>query len=339
MNNIVEKYRQSRLTKEELQQLRMQVNLASDDEVATEMHAHWQEGIDVSGVQDKAIDAIRNNVHAHIAQTHAPTLQRRIWKRLQQASVILLPICLIALGYLGYRQYRTYNNTLVFSTGRGEQVSISLPDGTQAHMNESSKLSYQPNIFSDQHREIDFKGEAYFEVHHDQHHAFTIHGTDINVTVTGTKFHLSSYPESPTVTLCLLEGAVTICSAKTSEQIKVRPYELCSFDKASGRFKIEPISEEDTAYYTALHHREMVFHSTPLKQVIDRISAIYDIDIQLQNIDENDRFTGTLPTSDLTQCMIVLSKLYNCQVNTNEHGVTLTRSHADRRRQGQGNNG
>lgn len=325
MNNIVEKYRQSRLTKEELQQLRMQVNLASDDEVATEMHAHWQEEIDISGVQDKAIDAIRNNVHAHIAQTHAPTLQRRIWKRLQQASVILLPICLIALGYLGYRQYRTYNNTLVFSTGRGEQVSISLPDGTQAHMNESSKLSYQPNSFSNQHREIDFKGEAYFEVHHDQHHAFTIHGTDINVTVTGTKFHLSSYPESPTVTLCLLEGAVTLCSAKTSEQIKVKPYELCSFDKASGRFKIEPISEEDTAYYTALHHREMVFHSTPLKQVIDRISAIYDIDIQLQNIDENDRFTGTLPTSDLTQCMIVLSKLYNCQVNTNEHGVTLTK--------------
>ena len=303
----------------------MQVNLASDDEVATEMHAHWQEEIDISGVQDKAIDAIRNNVHAHIAQTHAPTLQRRIWKRLQQASVILLPICLIALGYLGYRQYRTYNNTLVFSTGRGEQVSISLPDGTQAHMNESSKLSYQPNSFSNQHREIDFKGEAYFEVHHDQHHAFTIHGTDINVTVTGTKFHLSSYPESPTVTLCLLEGAVTLCSAKTSEQIKVKPYELCSFDKASGRFKIEPISEEDTAYYTALHHREMVFHSTPLKQVIDRNSAIYDIDIQLQNIDENDRFTGTLPTSDLTQCMIVLSKLYNCQVNTNEHGVTLTK--------------
>ena len=204
-------------------------------------------------------------------------------------------------------------------------MSISLPDGTQAHLNESSKLSYQPNSFSNQHREIDFNGEAYFEVHHDLRHTFTIHGTDINVTVTGTKFHLSSYPESPTVTLCLLEGAVTICSAKTSEQIKVRPYELCSFDKASSRFKIKPISEEDTAYYTALHHREMVFHSTPLKQVIDRISVIYDIDIQLQNIDENDRFTGTLPTSDLTQCMIVLSKLYNCQVNTNEHGVTLTK--------------
>ncbi len=58
MNNIVEKYRQSRLTREELQQLRMQVNLASDDELATEMHAHWQEKIDVSGVQDKAIEAI-----------------------------------------------------------------------------------------------------------------------------------------------------------------------------------------------------------------------------------------------------------------------------------------
>lgn len=325
MNNIVEKYRQSRLTNEELQQLRMQVNLASDDELATEMHAHWQEEIDISGVQDKAIDAIRNSVHAQIAQTHAPTLQRRIWKRIQQASVILLPICLIALGYLGYRQYRTYNNTLVFSTGRGEQVNICLPDGTQAHLNESSKLSYQPNSFSNQQREIDFNGEAYFEVHHDQRHSFTIHGTDINVTVTGTKFQLSSYPESPTVTLCLLEGAVTMRSVKTSEQIKVKPYELCSFDKASGRFKIEPITEEDTAYYTALHHHEMVFHSAPLKQVINRISAIYDIDIQLQNIDENDRFTGTLPTSDLTKCMIVLSKLYNCQVNTNEHGVTLTK--------------
>ena len=58
MNNIVEKYRQSRLTKEELQQLRMQVNMVSDDELTTEMLTHWQEEIDVSGVQDKAIDEI-----------------------------------------------------------------------------------------------------------------------------------------------------------------------------------------------------------------------------------------------------------------------------------------
>ena len=164
-------------------------------------------------------------------------------------------------------------------------------------------------------------------MHHDGDHPFLIHTSDVSVKVTGTKFNLSNYPESPTVTLCLFDGSVSLRSTKTQEQIRVNPNERCTFDKATGRFMVEPFGEDST-YYTAWRRHEMVFRSTPLKQVVEKLGAVYGVTIQLRNVNEADRFTGTLPTSDFNKCMVVVSNLYNCKVSRNDHAVILTKNAA-----------
>lgn len=325
MSNIVEKYRRSRLTKEELQQLRDKVNRSSDEEQAAEMQHHWLEEIDVTGVSEETIDAIQERLDTQI-QTSS-TLRKRVWSLVQHAAVILLPVCLVALGYMGYQQHAASDDLLTISTRRSEQVNISFPDGTRAQVNERSVLSYRPHSFTKKHREIDFRGEAYFEVHHDGDHPFLIHTSDVSVKVTGTKFNLSNYPESPTVTLCLFDGSVSLRSTKTQEQIRVNPNERCTFDKATGRFMVEPFGEDST-YYTAWRRHEMVFRSTPLKQVVEKLGAVYGVTIQLRNVNEADRFTGTLPTSDFNKCMVVVSNLYNCKVSRNDHAVILIKNAA-----------
>nr|WP_238315283.1 hypothetical protein [Segatella maculosa] len=102
MNHIEQKYRQTRLTKEELQRLRAHVNDASDETIAAGMQAHWQEDIDVSGVPEEAIAAIRQRLDAQIGSPFG--LRHRAWTLIQRVAVVLLPICLGALGYVIYQQ-------------------------------------------------------------------------------------------------------------------------------------------------------------------------------------------------------------------------------------------
>lgn len=322
MNSIIEKYRRARLTQKELQQLRNEVNQSSDDAQAAEMQTHWQEEIDVSGVPEETIDAIQERLDTQIQQSF--TLHKRMWRLVQHVAVVLLPICLVALGYMNYQQHVASNELLTISTLKGEQVNIAFPDGTKAEMNERSVLSYHPHAFTKKHREVSFMGEAYFEVYHDTDHPFFIHTSGVRLKVTGTKFNLSNYPESSTVTLCLFDGAVTLRSDRTQEEICVKPNERCTFDKATGRFSVEPF-DEDIASYTAWRQHELVFRSTPLKQVVEKLGTVYGVKILLRNVNETDRFTGTLPTSDFNKCMIIVSNLYNCKVSRSDHAVILTK--------------
>ena len=321
MNHIEQKYRQTRLTKEELQHLRAHVNDASDETIAAGMQAHWQEDIDVSGVPEEAIAVIRQRLDAQIGSPSG--LRHRAWTLIQRVAVVLLPICLGALGYVIYQQQTPSDGLLTILTHQGEQVSVVFPDSTQARMNQRSVLSYRAQAFVKQ-REIAFQGEGFFDVRHDSTHPFVIHTSGMRVKVVGTKFNLSSYPDSPTATLCLFEGSVWLHSDKTKEEIHLKPNQKCTLDKATGRIKVVPFSE-DAAYYTAWQRHEIVFRSTPLTQVVEEIGRVYGENIRLLNINGADRFTGTLPSSNLNQCLVILSKLYDCKVRRTDRAIVLAK--------------
>ncbi len=322
MTNIEEKYRTGRLTKEELLQFREFVNQSTDAEQGAAMEAHWQEDIDTSHVNEAEIDAIQERLDEQISGSQ--TLHRRLWHILERVAVVLLPICLIGLGYLSYERLRSTDNLLTISTRHGEQTSITFPDSTHVQVNEQSTVSYRPQVFTPNKREIDFQGEGYFEVHRDSRHPFIIHTPDMSVTVTGTKFNLTNYPQSATVTLCLFEGSVSLRSMKTQEQITVKPHERCVLNRHTGHFSVEPF-DEDEAYYTAWQRHELVFHSVPLRQVVQKLSVVYGVEIELKNVNTDDYFTGTLPSSDFGKCMVVISDLYRCKVSRTDKSVILSR--------------
>ena len=82
---------------------------------------------------------------------------------------------------------------------------------------------------------------------------------------------------------------------------------------------------EDAAYYTAWQRHEIVFRSTPLTQVVEEIGRVYGENIRLLNINGADRFTGTLPSSNLNQCLVILSKLYDCKVRCTDRAIILAK--------------
>lgn len=71
---------------------------------------------------------------------------------------------------------------------------INLPDGTRVWLNENTQIEY-PSKFSDDQRTVTLKGEAFFEVKHDQSRPFIISSGAIKTTVLGTSFNVKAYTD------------------------------------------------------------------------------------------------------------------------------------------------
>ena len=105
-------------------------------------------------------------------------------------------------------------NTL--TTPLGGQYKVVLPDGSKAWLNAGSRLKY-PTSFSGPKREVEMCGEVYFEIFQNKKIPFVVrlidkhaHKKDMEITVLGTHFNISSYRDEPTVQTTLLEGSVQI---------------------------------------------------------------------------------------------------------------------------------
>lgn len=94
-------------------------------------------------------------------------------------------------------------NTL--TTPRGREYLLTLSDGTRVWLNTESQLRY-PVQFTGERRTVYLVGEAYFDVHPDASHPFTVISGPAEVTVLGTSFNLRAYPEEDIVTT-LVSGA------------------------------------------------------------------------------------------------------------------------------------
>jgi len=124
----------------------------------------------------------------------------------------------------------------------GQKTRISLPDGSVCWLNSESEISYLPNFVGDK-REIHIKGEAYFEVAKDAKKPFDVHTPTMVITALGTAFNVSSFPNSSTETVALIEGKIAV-KCENDFYPAVLPGEAVSFNKTSLSSIKKPVVED-----------------------------------------------------------------------------------------------
>lgn len=78
----------------------------------------------------------------------------------------------------------------------GKVGKVVLPDGTEAYLYASSKLTY-PSVFVGNTRDVVLEGEAYFKVTHDASHPFIIHTANAMTRVLGTELDVRAFHGEP----------------------------------------------------------------------------------------------------------------------------------------------
>jgi ferric-dicitrate binding protein FerR (iron transport regulator) len=99
----------------------------------------------------------------------------------------------------------TVYNTI--ATPRGGRFRITLSDGSRVWLNAASSLRF-PVAFPTGSREVEVKGQAYFEVARDKSRPFRVRAGDAEVEVLGTHFDIMAYPDESELLTTLVEGSV-----------------------------------------------------------------------------------------------------------------------------------
>ncbi|PBQ33444.1 hypothetical protein CNR22_17225 [Sphingobacteriaceae bacterium] len=157
--------------------------------------------------------------------------------------------------------------------------SQGLPDGTKVTLNKNSELAY---IVNDKKkvREVKLKGEAYFEVVHNEDLPFEITIDDIIIKDIGTAFNVKALPGSNVVEVLVEEGEVHFYTT-SNEGLNLVKGEKALYNKTSKEFsKVTPKPSENTVSYKS---KAFQFKGSLMRDVVNQLNAIYDSNIVLSD--------------------------------------------------------
>lgn len=182
-------------------------------------------------------------------------------------------------------------NTL--TTPKGGQYEVVLADGTKVFLNAASSLRF-PTAFTGLERNVELKGEAYFEVAKNKAMPFKVKVDDMTVAVLGTHFNIMAYEGEKWVKTTLLEGSVRLTSGNASTMLK--PGEQGRLTN-SGNIEVVSVN---TAEEVAWKDGYFAFNKADIQTVMRQISRWYDVDVY---------YTGALPTDEFVGKISRSSKL------------------------------
>lgn len=321
MDELEQKYRNDKLNPDELKRLREEVNSMSDDRLEDSLREAW-ESAEVSSSDADRLDELKVRIDQQLFPSHR--VVPLYWKVLRIAAAVLLPLFMIATVYLYQENTVLSQKDFVATTGKGEQVTISLPDGTQVTLNAESRLSYNLSNFNSDERRVVFDGEGYFRVAKNPSSPFSISAKGLKVSVLGTTFNLRARSADATAELSLEEGSVRFQSLKTGQGVILSPNQTAILDQIHGTVTVEERSYTTDA--SAWRRGELAFRNVPFAEVLKELEEVYHVSIAIETeeIDyQDDLFTGVLSRTNINEALEVIEHSYHLKVTLKDGKITL----------------
>lgn len=156
-----------------------------------------------------------------------------------------------------------------------KDYKILLADGTVVTLNSSSSLRF-PFSFTGNTREVEVKGEAYFEVAKNAEKPFIVHTPNGDIRVLGTSFNVNTYEPGKT-TASLVTGSIKAVAA--GKEVLLQPDQEASWKTGESiavqRFEASrALSWMDGVYF---------FEGANMKAIADVVDRWYDVKIVYDN--------------------------------------------------------
>jgi transmembrane sensor len=174
---------------------------------------------------------------------------------------------------------------------RGAEYDLVLSDSTRVFLNAMSEFRY-PVQFTGEVREVELKGEAYFEVSRSGS-PFIVNTGQVNVEVLGTEFNVNAYDDTEKIITTLVNGKVKVAATGNPEEGRLlQPAEQAVFSLQDGNIEVEKV---DVSLFTSWKDGEFIFYDTRLEDIMITLTRWYSADVFYMNPSVKDlRFGGTL---------------------------------------------
>ncbi len=195
--------------------------------------------------------------------------------QLRYLWVVVAAAACIAFGLFWFG-----NATKEFATGYGEQIVVTLPDGSETFLDPKSTLSFKENNWKSD-RSVNLIGEAFFKVRKgSDFQVQTPHG---KVTVLGTQFNVRATEKMFEVTCS--EGKVRVDTKLGNTVLlqKGKGYRTIEGKETSWDIDERSLSrseEETSCYYLPLH------------EVLGLLESQFNVVFKNSNVDLQQHYTG-----------------------------------------------
>ncbi len=201
-------------------------------------------------------------------------------------SYIISGIAATLLIFFGMFQF-LLNTNQKYKTNFGEQLAVILPDSSEVILHASSSLNFNKEDWKTS-RIVNLEGEAYFKVKKGS--KFKVITNEGKVSVLGTQFTVNEQEDFLEVQC--FEGKVMI-ERNGVEKILIR-------GEAIRQIQNDVFEEwRITTTKPSWQNFESNFNNTPLHYVFNDIKKVYGISIITENVNTEQRFSGSIPNNNL----------------------------------------
>lgn len=200
-----------------------------------------------------------------------------IWKYLFiAASIALLIISVLHLTDKEPELELVYLETTAVPDAK---TKIVLPDSSVVWLNANACLRY-PSTFSLQTRQVEIKGEAFFEVRKDEKKPFIVQADGIGIRVLGTTFNVDARADQTEITL--LTGKIGLYNNKNMSETADRilsPGERAVFYKSGNNISISTIRPENAiSWVTGI----FTFRDNSLEEIMHELQRAFHVKIHIR---------------------------------------------------------
>lgn len=178
--------------------------------------------------------------------------------------------------------YTFLTSTITYNTSTGEQLAVTLPDGSSVQLNASSSLTHRRFLWN-QKRELALDGEGYFKVQKGK--KFSVNTSYGTVSVLGTQFNVKS--RRKVFAVHCFEGAVSVTTTESNHTKVLRKGDGLTL---SDNTILETTASENAPKWL---QKVSVFNNRPLAEVIEELSMQYAVTFDTNNVNVSRLFSGS----------------------------------------------
>ncbi len=252
-------------------------SISNEDDLHTEKQ--WREIGMRAGKAEINVDSGWNRLHSRLENeglltrtAHIGILSRRSLFLRIAAAVVLIAGLGAAILYIN--NTGMLSRSIVFTAGNDQRnIEVNLPDGSKAWLNRNSEISYKPGLWKGS-RSVKLRGEAFFDVVHDDTHPFIIDAGNAKVKDIGTSFSVITKNEKNEVEVFVSSGKVMLSDEADAREVVLDPGYIGTMSK-SGSNRSLNTNKNYLSWNTDL----LIYTKEPLKNVFSDLKNIYNINI------------------------------------------------------------
>ena len=275
----------------QLQQWRQQ---SPDNEQELErLTTLWNQSGELGHLAQVDLQADWAEVQQHI-QEKTPSRKRYRWQMAAALALLLVGASIIAMFFPPSESTRYAYATI------GTTRTITLPDGSQVHLNKKSSLLLDED-FGEHNRKMVLSGEAYFEVTPDAQKPFIVSCGGAETKVLGTAFNLKQ--EAHATSIWVTHGKVAFSS--DSDQLTLTK-------------GMAAIANSDSVFYRtadpnllAWHTEVLRFDKELLNEVFPVLEKHYSVTIDYADLSPDLRLTAVFDDMTIEEVLDEIALIHN----------------------------